>query len=79
MLKNNFFLKLEVIFCHKKTDLQSLDFWSNFWGSVQFPAFFDAIFILGKRFVIDMKKIVMYNSTKVLCIEQIDLCKCIEK
>ena len=24
------------MFCHKKTDPQSLDFWSNYWGSAQF-------------------------------------------
>ena len=27
------------------TDFQSLDYWSNFWGSVQYPAFFMTYYI----------------------------------
>ena len=28
-----FFLEFKTIFCQNKTDLQSLDFWFNFWGA----------------------------------------------
>lgn len=31
--KKCFFIKLIIIFCHKKPTSQSLDFWSDFWGA----------------------------------------------
>ena len=34
ILLNQLEFKFKTIFCHNKTDLQSLDSWSNYWGSV---------------------------------------------
>ena len=64
IFKHHFFLKFKTIFGHKKTDLQSLDLWSNFLGSVQDAAI---LFMNSNKSERNIRKKV--DKTREKCIE----------